>query len=342
MDVALGGLDGGTDLEAYTAAAAHIQSGEPIYRLPIIQGSSPPNYLYPPFLALLFLAFGSYASAWITWIIVSVLCYAAILAVLLRELGPELDQCIGARGWPILWAGLLIFTPVMVHLIWGQVGLPILLCLSLAWIALQRGQDGRAGVALGIAITLKLYPVVLFVPLLVGGRFRLVGTAVLVAAALIGGSFTAISLEQTLFYLREVIPAAAAHGVGDIGNYALRDRVPFLVYAPIAVLIGAYILIIAWRRRLADAVLLSITAILLTSPLVWGHYFVLALLPWLVALARATPTQIALLALAFAGMSTASAVFYMPTLLLQQIAQWLPTLGAALLLLVQIRQTHAR
>lgn len=327
-----------TDLAAYTAAAGRLLHGEPIYTLPIVQGGNPPNYLYPPLIALLFTLLGPYPLAWWIWALFSLACWGGAIAVLLGELRLPLGQRLGERGWPLLIAALLVFPPVSAHLIWGQVGLPILLCLSLSWRDLRRGQEGRAGMLLGLAIAIKLYPALICLPLLIRRRWHAFAAAGGLASILVAGSFAWVGVEQTVFYVREMLPAASDHGVGDPGNYALREflggqlgfvLITFVVLTPLALL--------ARRAPLHSSLALGITAVLLLSPVVWAHYFVLALLPWLEALSQASRATLVLLALIFALLASASAVFYVP-LALVPLAHLLPTLGVVGLFAVQVGQ----
>lgn len=326
-----------TDLRAYTAAAANLRSGAPIYWLPIVQGGDPPNYLYPPFLALVFTLLGPYRTAWWIWGLFSIACWLGALALLLRALREPLGRRLGPRGWPLLVAGLAVFPPVTAHILWGQVGLPILLCLTAAWWALGRRRDGLAGALIGLAIALKIYPALVLVPLVARGRWRAVLVSGAAAALLIGGGFLFVGWEQTRLYLGEVLPAAGDHGVGDVGNYALRERIGQPLFAVTAVAaLGA----LAWagrRGELSQAYALAASAILLLSPVVWGHYFVLALLPWLLAVAVASRRQLVALVVAILLVATASAVFYVP-LFLVPLAQAAPTVGVVILFAVQLAQ----
>lgn len=337
LEVVAGGASTSTDLLAYVAAAERLLNGEPIYWLPVDPSGDPPSYLYPPLLALVFTLLGPYHVAWWIWVGFSLLCWVGALALALTELRAPLSARLGERGWPLLAAALLVFPPLSAHFIWGQVGLLILICLTGSWWCLRRGREGWAGALLGLAIAVKLYPALIALPLLAGRRWRAVAMAAAVSAALVGGSFLAVGVDQTLFYVRELLPATGDLGTGDEGNYALRELLP----GPLAAAGGLAILgLLAWLGRripAADSLSLGTTAVLLISPVVWSHYFVLALLPWLAALARASQRELWLLGPAYALIATASAVYYVP-LALVPLAHALPTLGAILLFAVQVLQ----
>ena len=120
-------------------------------------------------LALIFYPLISYQLAWWAWAAFSLVCWAASLWLLIRELlrsdfDRQLRQSI---WWPVFLAALINFPPVLVHVTWGQLQLPLLLLLTLAWLCLRRERPAAEGVLIGMTIALKLFPLLLLLPLLV-------------------------------------------------------------------------------------------------------------------------------------------------------------------------------
>src|ERR1017187_3593516 len=114
-----------------------------------------------------------------------VLVMLVILAVWFRWPGSY------ASAW--LLFGYLIGCDFMTyHIAVGQLSAAIAVLLALCWMALRNGEDALAGVALGVACTLKLFPGLLGIPLVMGRRFRTVGWALAV--------YTFVALYMTAGY----------------------------------------------------------------------------------------------------------------------------------------------
>lgn len=130
---------------------------------------------------------------------------------------------------PVLWSVLLFswtMTTQGMLMHWDAVQLSahIALSLTLFWMYLRRGRDVAAGVMLGIALSLKLFPGVLALMLLFGGRFR-----ALVACATV---FSLISLVMCSgfgfdawpqFFAQQ--PAIAGPWIGSIRNASLQGLI---------------------------------------------------------------------------------------------------------------------
>ncbi len=124
-----------------------------------------------------------------------------------------------------------------------------------------------------------------------------------------------------------------------IGDGALADGLGLVIRAAIVVAVALG----AWRLRgdPARAFALGVTALVLVPPVIWEHYFVLAYLPWLDALARMRRRQAAPLALAYFLIATASLAYHTPANILFAV-QLLPLGGALLLLIVQLQDALGR
>jgi hypothetical protein len=96
-----------------------------------------------------------------------------------------------ATAW-LATAALLCTSWFHYHFVIVQLSEHIAFLYVLAWWFLRRGQDGRAGLCLGAAMTIKLFPGLLVLLLLFGRRFRGVAAA--------AGTFSAIALVMTWAY----------------------------------------------------------------------------------------------------------------------------------------------
>jgi uncharacterized membrane protein len=78
----------------------------------------------------------------------------ALLLVIGRWLALSVPASLALMAWPPVWYLLVI----------GQLELLILALAMLAWRVAAAGRDGRAGLWLGIAAAIKLYPLLFLLP----------------------------------------------------------------------------------------------------------------------------------------------------------------------------------
>jgi alpha-1,2-mannosyltransferase len=159
-------------------------------------------YLYPPSSLLAFYPFSlvEYNTAKLILLVTSHACFLAFLYLFffkIKAVEPE-----GDSRWllaALLVAYVLNFYPVVDNFVWGQINLPILLLLCVAWLALKRGRGAFAvAVPLSLAILLKTYPVVLLPLLVLRKRY---GAAALVVALVVAyGLVSWLVLPQGLWH----------------------------------------------------------------------------------------------------------------------------------------------
>ncbi|MEO8468038.1 MAG: glycosyltransferase family 87 protein, partial [Chloroflexota bacterium] len=186
----------GYDFSAYWSAAGHLLSGQPIYAADQLTGPYAPQrqflYLYPPPLAaavtpIALLVPSDYrAAAWIWAALGAVILIAGALAVA-RSTGlvERVRASTGLGPWILV---LLAFTfpPVVGELVLGNVHILLFGLFAIAWLGVRRG-DGRgqqvAGLAVGIAAVIKVFPALLILWFLLTGRGRAASWAILGAVA---------------------------------------------------------------------------------------------------------------------------------------------------------------
>lgn len=339
-------LSSETDLGAYMSGAQRLRAGLPLYPPDLDITRSRLQYAYPPLLAQLLYPFESYTLVWWAWAAVSLACWGAALRLLLGQVLPSpAGQALRRSDWwPVFLAALVNFPPVLVHLTWGQLQLPLLLILTGAWLELRRGRETRAGLLVGLAITLKVFPLLLLLPLALQRRWRCAAAALLLSGAALGLSFAAVGPQQVAFYITRVLPEINRQEILT-DNYAITQTLrlalgPGFPAGPAGLALRlAGLALLAWLALRpgtpADQALAAgVTATLWLSPIVWAHYFVLAYLPCADLLLRAGRRRRAALALAYFGIATASLLFYVPEPAIWA-AQALPVLGTGLLLALQ-------
>jgi len=344
----IGSLTLETDVGSYFDGAARLRAGLPLYPADLtFSDGSREHYVYPPLLALIFYPLTSYQLAWWAWAAISLACWVAALWLLIRELlrsefGRQLRQSL---WWPVFLAALINFPPVLVHMTWGQLQLPLLLLFTLAWLALRRKRPVVAGVLIGLAIAIKLFPLLLLVPLVAQRRWRCVAAALGVAALVLGLSFAVVGWDQAVFYVTKVLPEVSSQK--DLyDNYSVAISMKLwlgatfpseLVATALRLAFLGLVALAALRRpRAADLGLaLGVTALFWVPPVVWAHYFVLAYLPFFDLLIRAPRRMLASLSIAYFLIASASMIFYVPDQFVVFVHP-LPILGALLLLGVQV------
>jgi alpha-1,2-mannosyltransferase len=345
----IGSLSLETDVGSYISGAERLRNRLPLYPADLtFSDGSREHYVYPPLLALIFYPLTSYQLAWWIWAACSLICWTAALWLLIRELlgsefGRQLRQSI---WWPIFLAALINFPPVLVHMTWGQLQLPLLLLLTLAWLCLRRERPIGAGVLIGLTIALKLFPLLLLLPLLAQRRWRCVAAALGTAALVLGLSAAVVGWDQTVFYVTTVLPEVSSqkelydnYSVTISMKLWLSDSFPRdLVANGLRLAFLGLVALAALRQsRAADLGLaLGVAALFWVPPVVWSHYFVLAYLPLFDALLRAPRRLLSGVIAAYFLIATASMIFYVPDQFVA-FAHPLPILGALLLLGTQIR-----
>jgi hypothetical protein len=223
--------------------------------------------------------------------LLSIVCVCVTLLLLYRGLRLNLPVsqrvlfCSVALGWYPMFLGLRS----------GQLG-ALLSCLIVAgWYSIRRGRPLLAGVAIGVAASLKLFPALLLVYFLLRHRRAFwVGLATIIIANT--ATMAVFGLHAYLDYMntaRVVVETwgrdhdnwsllAALHHFADaLGIPALSARGVFPAAALLFVA-GLCLLVLAVHpssSRTDFEYSLFVVAMTLLSPTCWSHYFVLLLLP---------------------------------------------------------------
>ena len=216
------------------------------------------------------------------WLLLNVV----LLVIAGRWLGLSMEASLPLAAWPPLWCLLYI----------GQFELVILALAMRGWRAAAAGRDWHAGLWLGLATVIKLYPALLLVPYAVRRRARILLAAGFVFLLSQLGNLVAVGPAGEVRYYREVLPAVSSEyvrtGLNSSPYGALlrlfggSSDVPPIVDAPAVVLpvtIALSIFALFALARLEPEA--SPVALLVALPTVWYYCVVLAL-PETVALLR--------------------------------------------------------
>jgi len=288
----------GYDFSAYWLAARHLLYGEPIYTAAQLTGQYVPQgqflYLYPPFVAVLamplaWLSPDSYGpAAWVWALGGAVIAVAVVLGVArLEGLAPT------ARRALFLLGGAFAFPPLVAELALGNVHLLLLGLLALAWWGVRRGGrhgDALAGVAIGAASLIKLFPVLLVLWLALTGRWRAAGWALFGAAALAVATLPLTGVEPWLDYPGVLLNLGPPAYATDALAPAVWLGVVLPPLAARAVVLGLGAAAIAWCALRLDeraSFGVAVAAAVLVAPVLFQHYLAIMILPLLLGLRSA-------------------------------------------------------
>jgi hypothetical protein len=265
---------------------------------------------HPPTSVLLAMPFAKldFSNAFFAWNLLSLSALAASLWIVQRQLRITFSPLCVA---PIL-SLLLVCHPLWEQSRLGQLTLVLLLLVTGSWSAERSGRPWLAGVLLGAASAIKLFPAFLFLNLALRGRWSAVAAGLVTIACLTGITAIVLGFDAYRGYFLTVLPEIQWFRVGwnndslwgfwsrlfDPAPERQRDRslTDPLFYSPalakaLSLTSSAVITaILAWevrrdaKGRACDLTFaLAVTAMLLISPICWDHYLLLLLVPLAVA-----------------------------------------------------------
>jgi hypothetical protein len=176
------------------------------------------------------------------------------------------------------------------------------LLLTATWAADRTGRPVGAGVWLGLATAVKLFPGFLFLYFVARRQWRSVFAGGVSMLAVTGGTALILGWETYRDYAEEVMPVVAAYrdwwpNASLLGFWAkLFDgragkvipvwhspgltAAAYLASAAVVVAVVGWVALRAKSRPEQDlAFSLALTGMLLVSPITWDHYFTLLFLP---------------------------------------------------------------
>ena len=275
--------------------------GEEIKKLEneILGFNGPPRF-HPPFNAILFspFAFLSYRNAFMVLDIISLILLLLINQLVVRGLELNKEWFLNLTCFSLYWY------PVFYCLGTGQSSMIIAACLIGGWFCLRRKKEYVAGFLFAIATLMKLFPGLVLLYLIIRKNWRAFFATV--SFIILGLFLTAfiVGLDDIRTYSITMIGRFANEWSGFVLNHSLNGVITRLfgersawtepiVLLPrfssfLIVLIDSVILICTMltmrrmtvKQELVDyAFGLTIVAMLLLSPITWGHIFPVLILP---------------------------------------------------------------
>jgi hypothetical protein len=229
---------------------------------------------YPAPALLLGVPFTYLPAALAEWLWVALMLAAGGLALHLA----------GARDWRI-YGAVALTLPAANAVMLGSVDMLLMLGLAACW--RWRDHAGRAGVALGALVALKLLAVPLVVWLIATRRYRAAAISLAVAAALCCAGWAAIGFDglggypHLLSLLSEIEDERGYSLVHYATVLGLGSGPATLMPSAIGACLAAALWRVSRRGRAGDSTmfLLGVLSVLAFSPIVWQHYLVLVLVP---------------------------------------------------------------
>ena len=196
----------------------------------------------------------------------------------------------------LVYAAALLAPPVVGSLYYGAIDLVLMLGLAACW--RWRDHAGRAGLALGAIVALKLVALPLVLWLVATRRFRAAAVSLAVAAGLALAGWAVIGFDGLTGYphlLSLLTDIESARGYSAVaGALALGAGSGTAAWAPYAggaCLFAARAWVAARHGRRADPAtfLLGVLGAIACSPIVWQHSYALVLVPLAVLRPRFGP-----------------------------------------------------
>lgn len=245
-----------------------------------------------------------YRTAFLVWDLTSLALVIASVGLVGRELGVE------NFGFSTIAKGIalaLLCNPLRQLLAQGQFGGVLLFLLTVAWVADRRGRGVAAGICVGLAAAIKLYPALIIAYWLISGRWSRVAAAVVTGLIVVGATVGAMGWESIETYVRDVMPGMnywydSGLNLSLTGFWHRLFHEPKSVFVPLVadvriaklgvaasslLVLGIWGTIIYRARRsqqfdragLDHAWTVTLATMTLVSPLTWDHSLVVLALP---------------------------------------------------------------
>lgn len=263
---------------------------------------SPDRFLYPPFAALLFAPLGAldWPNAQLLWYLLSLVAFFFL----------------ARPSWPQFFAVLILWRYFAINQRYGQVNAFLLLAMYAVHNGARRNQAGAAGAWFAFTSSLKVFPAVQGLDLLLRRNWRALGYAALVALGLALIPFFAWGPETALAVYRDFPTALVNKGLPTHSHnqsflgillrcfhtfsffifpvtwaYWRIIELPLPLLQAVAFGAGFALTLLAWKRAWArqnalDTLSATCFSILFLSHIVWKPYFIF-LLPALTQCCRA-------------------------------------------------------
>jgi alpha-1,2-mannosyltransferase len=293
-------LPWGFDFSAYWAAGRRLLDDEPLYSAAQLAGPYAPQakflYLYPPPFAAAMTPFAAlwpndYLTPFAVWVGVGL---AVVIASVLWLARTEIVAR-GASGFSGLTWLLVVFTlalpAVSGELVNGNVHFLLVGLLTFAWAGVRRGDavgDRVAGLAIGVAALIKVFPGLVVIWFVLTGRTRSAVWAILGAVVVSALALPLTGVQPWLDYGRVLLNMAGPiDPTFSLAPTTWLTPVLGMTLARILVSLGGLVVVV-WVARQRGPMIgfaATIVAALLITPILWAHYLTVLVVPLVLAVA---------------------------------------------------------
>ena len=254
----------------------------------------PPTALWPalPFARI------EFNTAFLIWDLASL----GLVVVSLVMIGREFGIAANFKTLSIVVILALWCNPLWQLLSQGQFGGLLLFLLTAGWLADRRGRSDWAGVCVGLAAAVKLYPGLIIGYWLLSGRRSQVKSALATLVVVAVATAVVFGADTFAIYVREVLPGmqfwyGSGLNLSLTGFWHRLFHEPGSAFTPIIAdgaiarlgtalsnlaVLGAWGFTVYRQRKsptLDGAWAVTLAAMTLISPLAWDHHLVVLLLP---------------------------------------------------------------
>ena len=300
---AVNAINKGGDAAVFFEGGRRLLHAESLY-----DGSSAAQgFIGPPFQAVFFAPFAALAAigpvaAQLLWHVAGIACLIVGVVFTARSWSAARDELglpVEARAASVLVPLAAVLLPIQTNFEHQNMNPLLLALIAAATWQLVRGLDGRAGMLLGVAIALKVFPALLLIVLLSRKRWRAAGAAVMTALVLTlvplmlyGADGFADLIRDFWRLANSGFPARGNNqsllaaldrlfGSGDAEFIHQAEGTTLIVFVVLAALLLTGLSAAGIKARapaIATTTLqmwAALVAAVLLSPIAWDHYWVL-------------------------------------------------------------------
>lgn len=258
------------------------------------------------------------------------------------------------RWWGVWAAALAAMVGLHVALRLGQASILMLALLVATWGLLRRGADRAAGTTLAVAISFKLFPVFLLIPL-VAHRSRAALRALIVTLGVLGAATmialgpgdVADAIRGTLDTASYVYPGKQNESIPGVLLRATNSQAFAKVVTTALTVLAAYTFLRRPTRRVWSTFGVATVVMLLVQSIAWDHYFPMTIVGFLTLAAVPSdrlrrPSTMVPAAIAYLLVAQAEPVTWMSTEGVFAIVNAPAFVGSVLLTWVLVREHAVR
>ncbi|HLX34654.1 MAG TPA: glycosyltransferase family 87 protein [Candidatus Limnocylindrales bacterium] len=289
------------DFSFYWTAASNLLHGLPIYSAQQLAGPYAPQaqqgFLYPPAMAALLVPFAAlpidfHALNWLWSGLGAAVLVWAVLALARVERLDERFELLRGRGRWWLVVAAVAFPPVIDELVVGNVHLFLVGLLVAAWIGIRRADsrgDAMAGIAIGAATIVKIFPGLLVLWFLLTRRWRAAAWSIVAVVGLAVLSLPVTGLQPWLDYPTVLANLSLTPDAVDAlaPTFWLAPYLGFTIARLVVTVAGLAILAyVVLGRRSDDRIGFSTTIALsvLMTPALYTSYLTVLVVPLILGL----------------------------------------------------------